>query len=76
MVFSQIEQATPADPCETYGVQYVFDQFESKIADTILRLKVIKIIFFFIIFISNVYSTAAKFNITTVIAIFFSVLIG
>ena len=76
MVFSQIEQTTTADPCEKYGVQYVFYQFESQIANAILRLKVIKIIFFFLIFISNVYSTAAKFNITTIIAIFFSVLIG
>ena len=41
MVFSNIEQPTPDDPCEKYGLEYFF-RFKSKIADAILRFKVIK----------------------------------
>ena len=74
LVFSQIEQTTPADPCKKYGIQYGFHQFESEIADAILRVKVIEIKISLLIFISNVYSSAAKFNITTIIAIFFQCL--
>ena len=74
LVFSHIEQTTPDDPCENYGLQYGFYQFKSKIANAILRFKVIKIKIFFLIFISNVYSTAAKLNITTIISIFFQCL--
>ena len=42
MFFSHIEQTTPDDSCEKYGLQYGFYQFESKIADAILRFEVIK----------------------------------
>ena len=72
MFFNHIEQTIPDDSCEKYGLQYGFYQFESKIADAILRSKVMKKKI--IIPLSIMYSTAAKFNITTIIAIFFQCL--
>ena len=42
MFFNHIEQTIPDDSCEKYGLQYGFYQFESKIADAILRSKVMK----------------------------------
>ena len=42
LVFSHIEQTTPDDYCAKYGSEHFFYQFESHIADAILRFKVIK----------------------------------
>ena len=54
------EQLAPDNPCKKCCLEYVFYQFESKIADAIVRFKVINICILFSTFTSNVYLTAAK----------------
>ena len=47
MVSNRNEQSKPDDPCEKYGLESAFYQFESKIADANVRFKVIKFKFYF-----------------------------
>ena len=65
MVFNHIEQTTPDDPCEKYGSESVFINLNLKLLTQFSGSN------FSHLFFSNVYFTAAKFNITTIIAILF-----
>ena len=59
-MFNRNEPLAPDNPCEKCCLEYVFYLFESKIADAIVRFKVINISILFSTFTSNVYLTAAK----------------
>ena len=46
-MFNGNQQLAPDNPCKKCCLEYVFYQFESKIADAIVRFKVINIEFYF-----------------------------
>ena len=66
-MFNRNEPLAPDNPCKKCCLEYVFYQFESKIADAIVRFKVINICIFFLLLHQMCNSQLQnKKNITTI----------